>query len=44
MGEDRNEYEGLYGYSLGQTEQRVPLYDYPESDQEITKVMNNLEL
>ncbi len=44
MGEDRHDYEGLYGYSLGQTEHRVPIYDYPESDFRITEEMSNLEL
>ncbi len=44
MGEDRNDYEGLYGYSLGQTEHRIPIYDYPEPDYQITEEMSNLEL
>ena len=44
MGEDRKEYGGLYGYSLGQTEQRVPVYDYPEYDYPVTAEMNNLEV
>ncbi len=26
LGEDREDYDGLYGYSLGQTEHRVPVY------------------
>ena len=44
MGEDRKDYEGLYGYSLGQTEHRVPVYDYPETDFKITEEMSNLKL
>jgi lysine 2,3-aminomutase len=44
MGEERKDYEGLYGYSLGQTEHRVPVYDYPEPDFQITEEMSNLEL
>ena len=44
MGEDRDDYEGLYGYSLGQTEHRVPIYDYPEYEFETTKAMTNLEV
>ena len=44
MGEDRKDYNGLYGYSLGQTEHRVPIYDYPEPDFQITEEMSNLEL
>jgi lysine 2,3-aminomutase len=44
MGEDRKEYDGLYGYSLGQTEHRVPVYDYPESEFQLSEEMTNLEL
>ena len=44
MGEDRKEYGGLYGYSLGQTEPRVPVYEYPEYDYPVTAEMNNLEV
>ena len=44
MGEDRKDYDGLYGYSLGQTEYRVPIYDYPEPDFQLSEVMTNLEL
>lgn len=44
MGEDRKDYEGLYGYSLGQTEHRIPVYDYPEPEQGITEEMSNLKI
>jgi len=44
MGEDRDHYEGLYGYSLGQTERRIPVFDYPEADFSITEEMSNLQL
>ena len=44
LGEERTDYEGLYGYSLGQTEHRVPIYDYPSYEFETTEVMTNLEL
>lgn len=44
MGEDRKDYDGLYGYSLGQTEHRVPVYDYPEPDFQLSEEMTNLEL
>ena len=36
MGEDPAEYEGLYGYSIGETEPRMPLYEYPEYDFQVT--------
>jgi lysine 2,3-aminomutase len=44
LGEDTGDYEGLYGYSLGQTEHRVPVYDYPDYDFQTTKSMTNLEV
>ncbi len=44
LGEVRSDYDGLYGYSLGQTEHRVPMYDYPEYAFETTGEMTNLEV
>jgi len=44
MGEEREDYEGLYGYSLGQTEHRISVYDYPEFSFQTTKEMTNLEV
>jgi lysine 2,3-aminomutase len=44
MGEKVPEYESVYGYSMGQTEPRLPLYDYPAYDYEVTEEVTNLEL
>ncbi|MGC9343030.1 MAG: KamA family protein, partial [Bacteroidales bacterium] len=44
LGEDRREYDGLYGYSLGQTEERLPVFEYPEFSFELTKEYTNLEI
>ncbi|MEX0981595.1 MAG: KamA family protein [Bacteroidales bacterium] len=44
LGENRDDYEGLFGYSLGQTEKRIPIYDYPEYDFEVSKEFSNLDL
>jgi lysine 2,3-aminomutase len=44
MGEDVLEYEDAYGYSLGQTEPRMPVFEYPEYDFEVTDEVTNLEL
>jgi len=44
LGEDPNEYDGLYGYSIGQTEPRMPIYEYPEYSFKITKELNNIEI
>jgi lysine 2,3-aminomutase len=44
LGEDKEDYDGLYGYSLGQTEHRVPVYDYPDYPFQPTEAMTNLEV
>jgi lysine 2,3-aminomutase len=44
MGENREEYEGVFGYSLGETEPRMPMYEYPEYDFEITDELTHLRL
>jgi lysine 2,3-aminomutase len=43
IGDDTSEYQGVWGYSLGQTEPRFPLFEYPEYDFKITKILTNLE-
>ncbi|MCK4836535.1 MAG: KamA family protein, partial [Candidatus Aminicenantes bacterium] len=42
LGEDPAEYEGLFGYSIGETEPRFPLYEYPEYDFKTTGKLTNL--
>ncbi|MCF8332458.1 MAG: KamA family protein, partial [Bacteroidales bacterium] len=44
IGEDINEYMNVYGYSIGETELRMPVYEYPEYEFEITENMSNLEI
>lgn len=44
MGEDISEYEGIYGYSIGQTEPRMAMYEYPDYDYTVTKEFTNLVL
>jgi len=44
IGENKEEYTDVYGYSIGETEKRMPLYEYPESDTSITKEFTNLEI
>jgi len=34
IGEDLNEYESLYGYSVGVTEPRMPVYMYPDYEED----------
>jgi lysine 2,3-aminomutase len=42
IGEDISEYESLWGYSMSQTEERMPIYEYPKYDFEVTKEVTNL--
>ncbi|MFH1724853.1 MAG: KamA family protein [Elusimicrobiota bacterium] len=44
IGEDAAEYEGLYGYSIGVTEPRLPVYEYPPYGYKVTKDVSNLDL
>ncbi|MBC8343659.1 MAG: hypothetical protein H8E61_06730 [Bacteroidetes bacterium] len=44
MGEDKSDYDGLYGYSIGETEPRMAIYEYPEYDYKVTKEITNLEV
>jgi lysine 2,3-aminomutase len=44
MGEDISEYSSVYGYSLGETENRIPIYEYPAYGFELTDKLTNLEL
>jgi lysine 2,3-aminomutase len=44
IGEDISEYADVFGYSLGETEPRMPLYEYPPYRFEPTKEITNLQL
>jgi len=44
LGEDVSDYEGLYGYSIGVTEPRMPLYEVSDYDFEVTDEVTNLDL
>lgn len=44
MGEDVSEYRDVYGYSMGATEPRMSIYEYPEYEFQITDKMTNLQL
>ncbi len=41
MGEDRKEYESIWGYSIGETEPRPSLYEYPDFDFTLTEEITN---
>jgi lysine 2,3-aminomutase len=44
MGEEISDYDGLYGYSIGETENRLPVYEYPEYNYKITDEFTNLHI
>jgi len=44
MGEDISEYETLWGYSLGETEERMPIYEYPEYEFSVTESLTNFSM
>ncbi|MGQ8335837.1 KamA family radical SAM protein [Sunxiuqinia sp. A32] len=44
MGEDIDEYKSVFGYSIGETEYRIPIYEYPSYNFVTTKEITNLEL
>lgn len=41
MGENRKEYESIWGYSIGETEPRPTLYEYPAYNFELTPQITN---
>jgi lysine 2,3-aminomutase len=44
MGEDISEYSSIWGYSIGETEERMPIYEYGEYPFKITDEMTNLKI
>ena len=44
MGEDVREYDGIYGYSMGETQERMPIYEYPDYPYQVTAEMTNLRV
>ena len=44
MGEDLAEYESVWGYSLGETEPRAPIYEYPDYDFDVTDELTNFDM
>lgn len=44
IGEDITDYESIWGYSIGETEPRMPLYEYPDYEFKVIKEYTNLEL
>jgi lysine 2,3-aminomutase len=44
IGEDITEYESVWGYSIGETEPRLSIYDYPAYAFRVTDELTNIEV
>ncbi len=44
LGDNPAEYESIWGYSLGETEPRIPIYEYPDYEFDVTEEISNLEI
>ncbi len=44
IGENTSDYVDIYGYSIGETEPRMSIYEYPKYDFKITSEYTNLEV
>jgi lysine 2,3-aminomutase len=42
FGENIADYETIWGYSIGETEQRVPIFDYPDFSYKVSKDFTNI--
>ncbi|MEA1886727.1 MAG: KamA family protein [Bacteroidota bacterium] len=44
LGEDPEEYKDVWGYSIGETEPRASIFEYPEYEYKTTQEVTNLEI
>jgi len=44
LGENLNEYKSIWGYSIGETEPRLSIYEYPDYDYSLTDEITNFEM
>ncbi|WP_347839680.1 hypothetical protein [uncultured Draconibacterium sp.] len=44
MGERKADYKGVFGYSIGQTEPRMAMYEYPDYSYKVSERITNLEI
>ena len=44
MGENTTDYANIYGYSMGETEPRMPIYEYPDYDFDLTGEFTNCQV
>lgn len=44
LGDNPAEYESIWGYSMGETEPRIPIYEYPPYEFDVSEEITNLEI
>lgn len=44
MGEDKSDYDSIWGYSIGETESRFPVFEYPKYNFNVTDEFSNLQV
>jgi len=44
FGEDTEEYKSIWGYSIGQTEERQAIFEYPDYSYNTTSLLTNLQI
>ena len=44
LGENKEEYKYIWGYSIGETEKRAPIYEYPDYKFSITNKLTNIKI
>jgi lysine 2,3-aminomutase len=44
MGEDVDDYQSIWGYSIAETEPRMPIYEYPDYPYNVTGEITNLQV
>lgn len=44
IGEEAKDYSSIWGYSIGETEQRFPVFEYPKYNYQVTDKFSNLQV
>jgi lysine 2,3-aminomutase len=44
MGENKEDYNTIWGYSIGETESRFPVFEYPDYPFEVTEEFSNIQV
>jgi lysine 2,3-aminomutase len=44
IGEEADDYSSIWGYTIGETEQRFPVFEYPKYGYKVTEEFSNLDV